>query len=381
MDTTYTQPAPLEPGGDTTFPADLTRGEYIRFQELLFRNGPSFRLRTAQLVITAGMLGICILFLVMTARSGNGLDISLLLMVLLLVLMEVYLFVMLPRQMRVRAGRSYDQSLMTGYRYEGLVTVGPASIRKTTAKAVTEIPFAACTLYIEAADMLVFGGTEGRSIVLPARCLTGPDAALVRQMALTYVPGPRQRLYGRLVPGAAVRLPEPDLSPLPEEDAELSIRMEYTEKEFIRLMTASSVDGFIKNLPNLGFFAFLLAMSFELWMGLPGVPVFLLVVLGMFLAGYFTSRARAGQVIRMSGGEALRLSVDFTPSGLTLRGSAGKEKELRIPWKAISRAVERPDRVDFYTHSLAVTLPKRCIEDLDALKRLVDDRMPHKPES
>ena len=157
--------------------------------------------------------------------------------------------------------------------------------------------------------------------------------------------------------------------------------MEYTEKEFIRLMTASSVDGFIKNLPNLGFFAFLLAMSFELWMGLPGVPVFLLVVLGMFLAGYFTSRARAGQVIRMSGGEALRLSVDFTPSGLTLRGSAGKEKELRIRWKAISRAVERPDRVDFYTHSLAVTLPKRCIEDLDALKRLVDDRMPHKPES
>lgn len=202
------------------------------------------------------MLGICILFLVMTARSGNGLDISLLLMVLLLVLMEVYLFVMLPRQMRVRAGRSYDQSLMTGYRYEGLVTVGPASIRKTTAKAVTEIPFAACTLYIEAADMLVFGGTEGRSIVLPARCLTGPDAALVRQMALTYVPGPRQRLYGRLVPGAAVRLPEPDLSPLPEEDAELSVRMEYTEKEFIRLMTASSVDGFIKNLPNLGFLPF-----------------------------------------------------------------------------------------------------------------------------
>ena len=64
-----------------------------------------------------------------------------------------------------------------------------------------------------------------------------------------------------------------------------------------------------------------------------------------------------------------------------MRGSAGKEKELRIPWKAISRAVERPDRVDFYTHSLAVTLPKRCIEDLDALKRLVDDRMPHKPES
>ena len=43
--------------------------------------------------------------------------------------------------------------------------------------------------------------------------------------------------------------------------------------------------------------------------------------------------------------------------------------------------MERPDRVDFYTHSLAVTLPKRCIEDLDALKRLVDDRMPHKPES
>lgn len=378
MDTIYTQPGRPEPGGETTFPADLTREEYIRFQQLLTRNSPASRLRTAQLVITAGMLGICVLFLVMTARSGNGFDVSLLFMALLLVLMEVYLFVMLPRQMRTRAGRAYDQSLMAGYQYEGLVTVGPAWIRKTTAKATTEIPFAACTLYIEAGDMMVFGGAEGRSIVLPSRCLTEADAGIVRQAALTYVPRPRQRLYGRLIPGAVVRLPVPDLSPQPEEEAELSVRVEYTEKEFVRLMTSSSIDGFMKNLPNLGFFAFLLAMSFELWMGVPGVLVFLLLVLGIFLAGYFTSRSRAGQVIRMSGGEALRLSVDFTRSGLTLWGAAGRDKELRIPWNHISRAVERPGQVDFYTHSLALSLPKRCIEDLDALKRLVDARMPQK---
>ena len=44
--------------------------------------------------------------------------------------------------------------------------------------------------------------------------------------------------------------------------------------------------------------------------------------------------------------------------------------------------MERPDRVDFYTHSLAVTLPKRTIADLDELKRLVDARMiPKQPKS
>ena len=107
----------------------------------------------------------------------------------------------------------------------------------------------------------------------------------------------------------------------------------------------------------------------------------MLLVLGIFLGGYFAARARAGRVIQMSGGQALRLSVDFTPSGLTLRGGAGEAKELRIPWKAVSRAVERPERVDFYTHSLALTIPKRCIEDLDAFKRLVDTRMPPSSKS
>lgn len=381
MENNSTQPFQPEPAGDTVFPAGLTREEYIRFQQLLFRNSPAARMRSAQLVITAVLFGVCVLFLVMTARAGNGFDVSLLLMTLLLVLMETYLFVMLPRQLRIRAGRSYDQSLMTGYRYEGLVTVTPGSIRKTTAKAVTEIPFAACTLYIEAPDMLVFGGAEGRSIVLPARCLTAADAALVRQAALASVPGLRQRLLGRLVPGADVRLPVPDFSPAPAEEVEMSVRVEYTDKEFLRLTTATSVEGFLQNLPNLGFFAFLFAMTCELWIGIPGVLVFVLLVLGIFLAGYFAARARAGQVIRMSGGQALRLAVDFTPSGLTLRGGAEEAKELRIPWKAVSRAVERPDRVDFYTHSLALTIPKRCIEDLDAFKRLVDTRKPPAPKS
>lgn len=162
----------------------------------------------------------------------------------------------------------------------------------------------------------------------------------------------------------------------------MSFRVEYTPKEFVRLMTASSVEGYMKNLPNLAFFAFLLALSFDLCLGIPAILVFLAVVVGLFLIGYITSRSKANTVIRISGGEALRLSVDLTPSGLTLWGAAGREKELRIPWNDISRAVERPDRVDFYTHSLAVTLPKRTIADLDELKRLVDARMiPKKPKS
>ncbi len=375
-------PQTPEQAGTAAFSADLKREEYVRFQELLSRGTPAFRLRTIQLVTTAVLFGVCLLFLVFDFRAGRGLDVSLLLMALLLVLMEAYLFVMMPRQMRTRAGRGYDQTRMTGYRYEGIVTVSPGIVRKTTAKAVTEIPLAQCTLYIESPDLMVFGGAEGRSIVLPARCLTEADAALLRQYALSYVPGPRQRLYGRLIPGAAERLPLPDLSPVPEEEAEMSFRVEYTPKEFVRLMTASSVEGYMKNLPNLAFFAFLLALSFDLCLGIPAILVFLAVVVGLFLIGYITSRSKANTVIRISGGEALRLSVDLTPSGLTLWGAAGREKELRIPWNDISRAVERPDRVDFYTHSLAVTLPKRTIADLDELKRLVDARMiPKKPKS
>lgn len=90
----------------------------------------------------------------------------------------------------------------------------------------------------------------------------------------------------------------------------------------------------MKNLPNLAFFAFLLALSFDLCLGIPAILVFLAVVVGLFLIGYITSRSKANTVIRISGGEALRLSVDLTPSGTDAMGCRG-------PGKRTAHSLER----------------------------------------
>lgn len=361
------------------FPADLTREEFCRFQELVARSTTAYRFRSLQLVTTGLLLVFCVLIVAYDLRQAGQLNWSFLIMTVLLVIMEAYLFVIVPRTVRRRAEETYDRAVLTGQSFSGVVTVEPLGIRKVTAAAETLIPYDQCGLYIEAPDMLVFGGAE-RSIVLPARCLTPYDADAARQMALNRIPISRQKLLGRLIPGASQRLPLPNLERPDRVEPEMTLLLDYTPDEFLRMITSSTLEGFTKNLPTTGFFAFVMALSFELLLDIPALLVFVAIVAGLFFFGFFGNRSRAKRTLMVTGGEAPRMQVEFSPVGVLVRNTGEPGKELQLPWAMVTRAVDRNDRVDFYAHSLFLTIPKRCIQDMDQLRSLVDRHMPPKQD-
>ena len=146
------------------------------------------------------------------------------------------------------------------------------------------------------------------------------------------------------------------------------------------MITSSTLEGFTKNLPNTGFFAFVMALSFDLLMGIPALLVFVAVVSGLFFISFFGNRSRAKHTLALTGGEAPRMRVEISRIGVLVCNTGETGKEAQIPWAMISRAVDRKDRVDFYARTLFLTIPKRCIEDMDQLRKLVDQHMPPKGE-
>ena len=63
--------------------------------------------------------------------------------------------------------------------------------------------------------------------------------------------------------------------------------------------------------------------------------------------------------------------MQMNTAGIVMRSSM-QEEALRLNWSMITRAVERPNCVEFHTESALFQVPKRCIEDMDTLRQIVD---------
>lgn len=92
-----------EPPVSVAFPADLTREEFCRFQELVARSTTAYRFRSLQLITTGLLLVFCVLIVAYDLRQMGQINWSFLVMTILLVIMEAYFFVVVPRTMRRRS--------------------------------------------------------------------------------------------------------------------------------------------------------------------------------------------------------------------------------------------------------------------------------------
>lgn len=118
--------------------------------------------------------------------------------------------------------------------------------------------------------------------------------------------------------------------------------------------------------------ALLAGLIFGLMNGLGvGIASFLLISGVLFALNVLTARGKAVRSydVMPEGSEQIR--VGFSEQGLTIR-SARPGETLRFVWKAIDRAVERPDSVEFYTPTSFLRIPKRCIPQMEELRALVD---------
>lgn len=354
------------------FPADLNREEYIRFNEEVSRTSGLLRFRKGQIILFAVMAVLSLGMMILDGVLARTVDPVLMLLILFLAASGVLLFYGMPRYVRKNAEKAYDQSVLNGYSYYGLVRVYPDRLVKE-GKNRTTIFFRENAVYIETRDMMILLAPNTPAIVLTARCLTPENADGVRRAVLPGVPLQRQRLTGRMIPLADRPISAPEERGTEKQETEIfALDVDYTKEEFVKIVTDTALRSYLKVLPIYSGLALLAGLIFGLMNGLGvGIASFLLISGVLFALNVLTARGKAVRSydVMPEGSEQIR--VGFSEQGLTIR-SARPGETLRFVWKAIDRAVERPDSVEFYTPTSFLRIPKRCIPQMEELRALVD---------
>lgn len=352
----------------------LSRDEYVRSQELVSKRSGASGLFFGSGLLSAAMLILCVLFFFVDLKQSGAPDFALLGLLILLIVVEITTVFRYPEMQKKLAAQSYDQTLFSGYSFDGVLHVGAIDIQKTTAAGVTSISYFNCPLFIEAPDMMIFCAVQGRSIVIPARCLIEEDADAIRELACLNIPPERRRMIGKLIAGTAERLPLPFLA-VPQEEPLFTVSVEYTEKEAFDLLDDSIFRGIKETLPQKILVSAGVAMIAYLLFEAMAIPVFCLAVLMNVLFPFFTTRMGFKRAVKVSNGEVLKVTVTLTEQAICCTGTVGDQKRTRIPWSRVTRAVERPSYVDYYANDKPIRIPKRCIDDMDELRRITDQHM------
>lgn len=353
------------------FPVDLSREEYVRSQEILSkRAGGTMR---SMRVISLFMLAACVVMGITDFRYSGGIDWSLLSLLVLLIASELWMMLTLPVQLKRRSEAAYDASVYSGYVFAGSVTIEHDAIRKRTPVATAVIPYEQCRLFAETADMMIFCGMDGKSIVIPARFLTEHTAQLTREAALKNIPPARQMLMEELVPCTETA---PVSKQTANEEVLLTVEVEYTDNEIVGIAAEAAIEQFFTTLPNTCLAMTMLASFGFFALNIKPLPLFLAALLVVFLVAVIKARIRMRRVITRSERGVCRLRVEFTEAYIMLIGKADGMRPLRLPWTHITRAVNCRDTVEFYTgKDRQLSIPKRCIADFEELREIVDTHM------
>lgn len=372
-DSTESSP-PAEPFDDgciAAFPADLNREEYIDFNITVSQISGLLRFRKGQIILFSVLAAVSVVMMIFDIVMAGSLDPVLVLLVIFLIAAAGILFIGIPRYVRSSAEKAYDQSLLNRYSYYGEVRVYPDRVEKRGKNTVV-IRFAENAVYMENRRMMVLLAPGTPAIVLPARCMTPAAAEGMRRAVLPGIPMPRQKLLDRMEPLAEVPLPPPHEAVEPEETELFAVDVEYTKEEFVKIVTDTALRAFMKMLPVYSGMSVLAGLMFGLMNGLPfGIASFLLMIGLFFALNVLMARGKAVRNYTLMPDSGKRLRVSFSDRGLTVKSERPGES-MRFVWKAVERAVERPESVEFYTATSFLRIPKRCIPQFDQLKALVD---------
>lgn len=357
----------------TEYAVDLSREEYIRSQEILSKRAGGMTVATR--LVSLLMLVVCIVMGVTDWRPSDGVDLSLLSLLVLLIGSEVWMMLTLPAQLRRRSEAAYNATLYRGYIFAGTITVENDAIRKRTPAATTVIPYEQCRMYAETSDMMIFCGMDGRSIVIPARFLTEQAAQATRQAALSAIPATRQLLLEQLVP-RAIQNETTDPNQEKSETVLLTVDVEYTDREILSMATETALEQFAESLPNKCMLMTVLASVGYFGLAIKPLPLFLSGVLALFFVSVIRARIRMRRAITQSERGVCRLRIEFSDAYVLLIGKADGMRPMKLPWQHITRAVSCRDTVELYTgKERQLSIPKRCIKDFEELRQIVDSHM------
>lgn len=357
----------------TEYAVGLSREEYI-YSQTLAAKALRGKYLLGSRMFSAIMMVLCVFAVAFDRKLSGVWDMSLLVIVLLMIGAELWVFLATPRQLRRQHGLTYDKTSFHGYSFDGIITVDDRSITKRNRDSKTVIPFTACTAFIEDTEMLLFCVNGGKSIVIPKRFLTMEDAELTRQAALRAIAPSRCCLYGRVDALLMEKLPFPDEGVPAPEDPLMQIAVQYTSQELKSQMTEMTMLSYIQKLPQKTLTAVFVTILAYFGFAISPIPSFLLCSVLLFVLSVVGARMRVGRMLAVSGGDAGSTRIEITDTAVKIKGKG--TDMLTVPWHNVTRAVETPREVEFSVNGeKAFVIPKRCVEDMAELRRVVDTHM------
>ena len=362
-----------EDGQELAIPVNLYREEYIRFSETVFRLQNRRRRMWQALVISLLLIG-CIGLLLIEGLAYGEWNYSLFFFVILMAAGSGFLFVGWPLLIRRSAGKSYDRTCAAGYSFDGVVHLYNNRVEKVTARGRAVIHFGENALYLETTDMIALLSPASKAIVLPARCLTADDAAMVKQRLLPNIAAVHRMVVRQVVPLAHERQQavQSDVGAYEQEEQEpIILHVRYTGEEYLGLIKDINRRSFIRTIPFSGGLACVLGVIGWLIGGpLDGLMMFILSV-AVSVGIMLMNRRRAKHMIGRIEPADMQVQFRLSEKAVSMRVNSGQE--ARLEWGQIAHAVERPDCVEFYGSGNAFwRIPKRCIPDMDGLRQLVN---------
>lgn len=349
------------------YPVDLTEDEFLRFSMTVATKIGPLKTQRSLMIVFAIYFVITLIGFVKTLLDTGEISIALLSMMALTAVSAAVSLTLMPSRVKKGAKASYRAGSTNNY--YGELTVTPYAIEKCIGDETVSIPLNEHTMYLEDRSFMAFSAAgQQRSIILPARCMTAAEAARVREVVFAQSVRVNRRVFGRMEALAATPI---ERRPFPCAAQTLyTVDFQYQEDEIAKLQSDIAWRQYIQSLPGFSMLSILigLLMAFleEQVLWFPGVS--LTLILGYLVLTVVLSKSRA----RRAAATQNRTRVTFTDRGIeTVISPTGQRQS--IGWQGLERAVERADCVEFfYSGQHMLRIPKRAVEDMDELKRIVD---------
>ena len=351
---------------DCRLTVDLTREEYIAFQQLMDKFAGLGRGRWGRAVIMV-LFSLSLIALAMYELvHGGEMDWLSGITGLLLLVFSLLSPALEPVLLKRKAGRMYDESIAGGYSYYGTVRLLSDRIEKEGAELTASIPLNGTAFFVESRDMMIWGSDRTRTIVLPARYLTPEFAAAVRQAA-DRLPMQNRRFFGRLQPQSQPAAPLNTERPAVLWEQTVC----YTLEELQKLLRDTLVQNFSRRLPLFGVLSALTGLALgwndeTIW---PCVAYFLAALFLLTLLNLLMPLWRLPRHEEQVPPATRQMQFTLTERGLKLRS----ERQVDcVSWRSIAHVIDRGDYVEFLWHQHFARIPKRCIVDFPAFDRLIE---------
>ncbi|MBR5134797.1 MAG: hypothetical protein IKV35_04300 [Clostridia bacterium] len=351
-------------------PVDLTKEEFINYHLTIGKRFGSLKMQNPTLVIFGIYLVMIGGFAVSDFVKTGVIPVMTMVMFAITALCGVLMFFLMPMRTKRMAEMLYESGNEKDY--YGELTLDNTMIVKDLGTDFVRIPLNDRTMYLETADFMAFSTVgEPRTIILPARCVTEEAAKAIR--AIMFAPDCRvsRRVLKRMTAKADAPIERRDNHAEPEIFA--VTRVIYEEDEIKKQISDMNWRKFGTSVPLVLVLGVMLGSMLA-----PEDEMRALMTIGMTVIGVFLGSV----VISLIGGKfRIKRSIDITRNtmmsitlterGVRVRSSAGGRPTV-LRWACMKTAVERPSCLEFTGMGQFIRVPKRCIDDVEEWKQIVD---------